>query len=196
MKKTDYNEINWNEILLYSPESVTGLVWKIDITCGKHKKRYLAKSGQVAGTIHETKDGRKVSVVTYNGNKYIAHCIIWVMHKGYINSDLVIDHIDRNPINNTISNLREVDIATNSRNSKKTKRNSSGFVGVRFMISYGCTYVISRWYENSKMLSKIFSVKKLGLLPALSRACEYREEQLNRLNSIGYGYTKNHGRDI
>lgn len=190
----DYNAIEWNSILMYDTSSETGLVWKINIMGGNHKKRYLAKEGSVAGTIHESKDGRKVAVVTYNGKKYISHRIIWILHNGFIDNSLVIDHIDRNSLNNAIENLRQVDIAVNSRNSKMTRRNTSGVVGVRFMITTGCTYVIARWYENGKMLSKNFSVKKLGLLPAFASACKYREDQINRLNTIGYGYTENHGR--
>ena len=44
--------------------------------------------------------------------------------------DMVIDHIDGNPLNNTWSNLREISGGENVRNQKLSKNTRSGVTGV------------------------------------------------------------------
>jgi hypothetical protein len=58
------------------------------------------------------------------------HRVIYTMVYGRISDEKVIDHIDRNPMNNRIDNLREVDMLVNSRNAKKPNNNTSGVAGI------------------------------------------------------------------
>ena len=58
--------------------------------------------------------------VGVDGKKYLVHRIIFLYHHGYLPKYL--DHIDRNPSNNNISNLRE---ATNQENHRNTEKNKS-----------------------------------------------------------------------
>jgi hypothetical protein len=58
------------------------------------------------------------------------HCYIWNLKFGDIPSGLEVEHKDRNRLNCQISNLRLATRAENCRNKSKTKRNSSGYVGV------------------------------------------------------------------
>lgn len=59
-----------------------------------------------------------------------AHRIIFLMLNGYLPKE--IDHIDGNPSNNKIANLREATHAQNARNMKTNSRNTSGAKGVYF----------------------------------------------------------------
>ena len=74
------------------------------------------KIGDIAGA-KTTKGYVKVIV---NGKFYRAHRIIFLIHYGYLPK--LIDHIDGNPSNNKIENLRE---ATNSQNQHNRKINAN-----------------------------------------------------------------------
>lgn len=59
----------------------------------------------------------------------------------------VVDHIDRNPLNNQKSNLRICTQSENIFNSPKKKNNKSGYVGVRFykQINRWEAYIMKNW---------------------------------------------------
>lgn len=73
---------------------------------------------------------KKYKTVFLDGKRYLVHRIIFLMHYGYLPKYL--DHIDGNPLNNKIENLREADINQNGYNSKIQKNNKSGVKGVYF----------------------------------------------------------------
>jgi hypothetical protein len=78
------------------------------------------KVGSKAGTVN--KDG--YVKVTIDNKKYCAHRIIFMMQHGYLPAE--IDHINCNPSDNRIENLREVTRAQNMLNKPMYKRNTSG----------------------------------------------------------------------
>lgn len=92
-------------------------------------------AGKPAGHIKEpTKRNPKGSVeVRVFGRNYAAHRLIWEMHNGPIPALFEVDHIDGNPLNNKIENLRLADLFQNRANIGLTKRNTSGFKGVSKM---------------------------------------------------------------
>lgn len=82
--------------------------------------------------------------------------------------------------------------------------NSSGITGVHWdnkiskKSGASSTYAVAQWneYHDGKRVfgKKSFSVKKLGLLEAFAMACQFREDKINELNAMGYGYAENHGK--
>jgi hypothetical protein len=102
------NEIN--EWLEYKDGA---LYWKKD-------KSKILKKGMRSGA--QRKDGYRH--ITLNNRKYLEHRVIWFMH--YQELPECLDHIDGNPRNNKIENLRAAKFSENARNRGKQSNNSSG----------------------------------------------------------------------
>jgi len=75
-------------------------------------------------------NGKGYGHVGIGGKWYCTHRIIWLWHHGYLSK--FIDHIDRNPMNNKIENLRPITLSENQHNQTKRINNSSGYFGVSF----------------------------------------------------------------
>jgi len=80
--------------------------------------------GTPAGTI----DSKGYYSVRIGGKKHMNHRIIWELHNGPIPEGYVIDHIDRNPGNNRIENLR---LATRQQNAWNAKANGFCYIKSR-----------------------------------------------------------------
>jgi hypothetical protein len=63
-----------------------------------------------------------------NKKSYLNHRLIFLHQNGYLPK--MIDHIDGNPLNNKIENLREANRYTNGYNSKLYENNTSGVKNV------------------------------------------------------------------
>jgi hypothetical protein len=85
------------------------------------------KSGKVVfGSNHQ--EGYKLMMINYK--MYRVHRLVFLYHKGFMPE--FVDHIDGNPANNIIENLRECSRSENSYNAKKLCTNSSGVKGLHF----------------------------------------------------------------
>jgi len=67
--------------------------------------------------------------ICINYKRYLSHRLAWLYYYGEFPKHQ-IDHIDQNPSNNAISNLR--DIKSQNVNFPKAKNNTSGFTGVSY----------------------------------------------------------------
>ena len=93
------------------------LFWKVS--------KGTAKAGDKA---HSNGNGYKA--IKVNQKVYLEHRLIWLWHHGYIPIEL--DHIDGNPSNNKIENLRLATHSENMRNTRIRKDNKSGVKGVHW----------------------------------------------------------------
>jgi len=87
---------------------------------------YKVKKDAKVGSVNAK--GYLATNVNYIG--YKVHRLIFAMHHRYFPE--VIDHIDRNKLNNKIENLREVSVSENVINSGLSSRNTSKYKGVHF----------------------------------------------------------------
>lgn len=67
--------------------------------------------------------------IRIRGKLYLAHRLAWLYVHGY-SPENAIDHINRNPSDNRISNLREVSMQCNLRNTGTWETNTTGIKGV------------------------------------------------------------------
>lgn len=170
--------------------SPTGLVW--NSWNGAYRKSVRREGGDKAGTLKYRNNEPKGSEVIVNGYVYQVPHIIWYLNCGEeVSTNHVIDHIDGNPHNNSIVNLRKITHAENSRNRKIQSNNCSGISGVYFMNNgWGRDYVVATANRNQKY----FSIHDLGYEGALQRAVSWRTKQIATLNTTGAGYTERHGK--
>jgi len=93
------------------------LYWKVKPSKNK-------KTGMKAGSIH--KNG--YCAIQVKGQYNYAHRFIFLMFYGYMPK--IIDHIDGNPKNNRIENLREATQGQNLCNKSIQSNNKSGYKGI------------------------------------------------------------------
>lgn len=85
-------------------------------------------AGTVAGTTYG-RGGRRAVMVHGFGIRP-EHRVIWTLHHGRIPDGMVIDHINGDPSDNRIENLRACTETENARNSRNKKHSASRFKGV------------------------------------------------------------------
>jgi hypothetical protein len=104
-------------ILRYEPE--TGRIfWKVN----RRKNLSGVEAGCVGGT-------RRYRSITVNKSAYQAHRVAWVLFYGS-DPPTQIDHINNDPFDNRIENLRLADNVTNGWNRGRPNTNASGYKGV------------------------------------------------------------------
>lgn len=158
-------------------------------------KRVLVSKGDYVGN----KTPRGYYETSVNGKKYLTHRIVWELFNGGILEGMTIDHIDGNPSNNKIENLRLATKMENARNSKKRSHNKTGHTGVAktLKVENGKEY----WYYTAlwKTLDGAqrtanYSINKLGDSSAFLLAFTHRQGAMEDLDGEGAGYTKRHGK--
>lgn len=104
---------------------------------------------KIAGTISKT-DGYVYIRVHGVVNRFVAHRLIWLYHHGEWPKEF-IDHIDRNPSNNRIENLRECTQQENMQNTPMKCNNYSKLKGVHYIKKTNKYY--SKISVNGKRIS-------------------------------------------
>lgn len=129
--------------------------------------------GSVAGYVDDTGYRR----IRINNKAYRVHRLIWLYQTGVL-PDLV-DHIDHDRLNNSWSNLREVDRTGNARNKTKSKANTSGTTGVSYETRR------NKWRASIGTDGRKID---LGMFETLEEAVAAR-----KIAEKNLGYHENHG---
>ena len=136
-----------HQLLRYDAE--TGdLIWlprSVEIFATKHRHAVWTTKhcGKVAGCIRRPVKGPAYRFIRIGAAQYQAHRLVWLYVHGGPVPDL-IDHQDRDPLNNRLKNLRAATRAQNRANSRpSTKLGIKGVYarGRRFYAMAGKTYL-------------------------------------------------------
>ena len=128
------------------------LVWKVS-------KAKRIKIGDNAGTI--SKDG--YVRVFVDGKSYLAHKLVYLIEHGDMPTEL--DHIDRNKLNNDVSNLRPCTRSENSINRNLFVNNKTGIKNVH---KHSCgKYEVSFKRNNKNIYCGLFDDIELAELVAI-----------------------------
>lgn len=123
--------------------------------------------------------------VTVDRVTYAAHRICWKLyHRKDIPHSLEIDHINGNPSDNRIQNLRLVTMSENMRNKKRYGSNTSGIVGVA--LRSDMREGTARWRAQINIDGKSI---KIGSFKTQEEAITARREAEMR-----FGFSDGHGR--
>ena len=132
------------------------------------------RAGTRAGTYI---DPNGYAIISVAGHKLLMHRLVWALHYG-IWPTKQIDHINGNPSDNRIKNLRDVSHSLNMRNKKRHRNNTTGHVGV-YKTGNGTYYA---------QISYGRKTKHLGVHPDIDSAIRARRDA-----EVGRGFTKRHG---
>jgi hypothetical protein len=118
--KTDLTAQRLREVFDYNPE--TGLFTRLT-------SRGPAKAGELLGA---KSNSRGYCLIGIDYEQYGAHRLAWLHVHGEWPKHF-IDHIDGNPLNNRIANLRDVPHGTNMENQRQARRDNkaTGLLGVK-----------------------------------------------------------------
>ena len=136
------------------------LYWKIT-------NSNVAKAGSKAGC--SQKNGYRILML--NKKFYYVHRLIYLLHHGYLPK--TIDHIDRNPGNNRIENLRKATASENLHNRIAQKNSKSGIKGVYWLVKR------KKWVARCKIGKTISKCSYFDTIEEAKEAIEkFRHEHL------------------
>lgn len=169
-----------SSLLSYDPESGK-LFWK-------SRPKELFPNERIANGWNARFAGKEAFLTAGAGNlkgrifgrSFCAHRVAWLLHYGRWPSEL-IDHIDGNPENNNIKNLRDVSQSVNMRNMSVRADSRSGVFGVSLTpTGKWCVRITANGVR-----------KNLGYFSDFDEAVMVRKRAEKLL-----GFHKNHGRKV
>lgn len=127
-------------------------------------------AGKVAGSNSYKTNTYSFRRVTLCKKYFPEHHILWTMYKGEMIDTTIeeIDHVDRNPFNNSISNLRKVSRSQNVWNTcgRVSRPTTSRYKGVcydesrrKWMLQFACgTFSLKQRFDKEKEAAYLYKI--------------------------------------
>jgi len=166
------------DVLDYDPD--TGeFRWRLR-TPNEHYSEHVCRAlnARDAGKVAGSSCGQNYLKVQLLGAKYMLHRVAFLWQHGEW-PDGEVDHIDGNPQNNAMCNLRVVTKAHNRRNAARRRDNDSGVTGVWRVPKSG------KWLAYIRYEGRL---RNLGRYVAIEEAIAARKAA-----EVRYGFHENHG---
>lgn len=181
VKDMDYDLFNSRFIL--DPLSPTG----ISIRNKHHASR--KSIGDNVGSITTCNAGKKYWKISVNAKRYLVHRVVYLLAYGSLPVDKVINHIDGNGLNNSLSNLEAVPQKVNCFKRKVRSDNVLGFLGISELFYKGKVdaYISKYSNENGEKITQRFSIVAFGSHDlALQAAKDWRQYFLDKVGTEKY----------
>ena len=141
------------------------LIWRVRpphhfVSAAAHRVFNSRQAGTLAGTLISG-----YRMVNFAGRRMSVHRLVFLLHNGYLPQE--VDHINGNPLDNRIENLRAATHAQNCKNRRLYASNTSGVKGVSFHKPTG------KWAAGIRAGGKW---KHLGLFADLESAALRRRQ--------------------
>ena len=149
---------------------------------GKNYEGKFYKAGDKVKTF-KSQDHLQIAIVMDNGRvlKPYVHRVVWFLEHG--TQPEIIDHIDRNPLNNAPRNLRESDAKKNACNVGKYKNKASKYKGVSW--HKHTKKWVARIRNNDKLISLGYYVNEEDVARAYDKAVDLYFGEYGVKNFLG-----------
>lgn len=167
-----------NEWVYYCPTSKTGLRRKK--VCEKGRPTEL--HSETGSLVQDSNKNPTSWSVAINGKYYKAHRLVYILHNKNIDPSLVIDHIDGDPLNNKIENLRQVSYSENAKNRIGNYSDMTSILSETVKDRNGFRSKVKvRWTIDGKRLRKEFCITKTrSKEEALTLAKAFRDDLIKQ----------------
>jgi hypothetical protein len=163
---SDIHELTRNKIKIISDEIIEVQLTKDQIMRTDYKFIELITKYNMYSTKSSETNSKYYAVIDINGK-------LEKFHK-HITGFEMVDHIDRDTLNNCISNLRKADHKLNNNNRSISDSSNAVVLGVTFCAKDNCFR--ARIKQDEREYSKQFSVGKYGYEEAKQMAINARRE--------------------
>jgi hypothetical protein len=137
------------------------------------------KIGDPAGRYHRAAGRMRICI---DGKRYYFHHVIYLWHHSFIPN--IVDHIDCDPLNNRIENLRGATVSDNNCNKSLQKNNTTGIKGISMYSEKKMIH--AQIQRNGKKIHKTF-------FPINDENMKLALQWLNEMRQEVHGEFANHG---
>lgn len=174
----------FNEWFYIDQSSSSGLRWK------KQPNHCKPCVGKVAGSLLTKEQGKQYWQIKLNYKVYKVHRIVYLLSHGYLNSELLVDHINGNGLDNSVQNLQ---LSNHLQNCFNAKRKTMSATGEQNVFEKSTFYKVA-FYFNQKSYSTSFhfsdfqdkeSAFKAAVFWRDSMKKKLKEETYNKESIVG-----------